>query len=311
MNKIKIVTLSFLVCSYLYANNEVDTKTNIKEKEFIEKYIKKDSKTYKSGIQQKYMNMNFNTSDIKNNIKNINPNSVKMPENENLEKSMNIAKEINSNVRSKKFQDKVTEYEKYILEDKKLNFKDKMGKYAFVTDKLKNSKYANVNYENKFLDYDSRLIICISSSVPKETIKTYFKDFEKLGTDVLFVMNGFVGNNPKYIQPTLKYIKDLLKYGNGDKDLYNIRVDINPKIFRKYSIKRVPATIFVKNYNPYSEIQGNSASGDNHLDEETAYISYGDSNIRYILEKINKKAKNKGLKKLIKKINGGFFNEEK
>jgi hypothetical protein len=72
----------------------------------------------------------------------------------------------------------------------------------------------------------------------------------------------------------------------------------------------VPAVIFVKNYNPYSEIQGNAQMmGKDGLSDEEVFIAYGDSNIKYVLEKINKKAHSKGLEELIKNINKGFFNE--
>ena len=45
------------------------------------------------------------------------------------------------------------------------------------------------------------------------------------------------------------------------------------------------------------------------ISEEDVYIAYGDSNIKYVLEKINKKAKSEGLNALIKNINKGFFHE--
>ncbi len=71
-----------------------------------------------------------------------------------------------------------------------------------------------------------------------------------------------------------------------------------------------PAIVFVKNYNPYSEIQGNTQSGElNGLNTEEVYIAYGDSNIKYVLEKINKEAKSKGLSNLIKHLSKGYFND--
>ena len=71
-------------------------------------------------------------------------------------------------------------------------------------------------------------------------------------------------------------------------------------------MSEVPAVIFVKNYNPFSEIQGNAVETESN---EEVFISYGDSRINYVLEKINKEAKSEGLENLIKEINKGFFNE--
>jgi hypothetical protein len=38
-------------------------------------------------------------------------------------------------------------------------------------------------------------------------------------------------------------------------------------------------------------------------------VSYGDAGIEYVLKKINQKAKSKGLEKMIKNLNKGFFDE--
>lgn len=122
-------------------------------------------------------------------------------------------------------------------------------------------------------------------------------------------MNGLVDNNPKYFMPTLNYISDLLeaRVSNGavKNGKYILEVDINPKIFMKYSIEKVPAVIFVKNYNEYAEMQGKNYSIEkNKLDSEDVYIAYGDSEISYVLDKINKVAKSKGLERLTKAMKG-------
>ena len=93
-----------------------------------------------------------------------------------------------------------------------------------------------------------------------------------------------------------------------DKNKYLFRVDINPKLFAKYNINEVPAVIFIKNYNPFLEIQGNGNEENSNSDEQV-FISYGDSSLRYSLEQINKKAKSDGLNRIIKNFSKGFLNE--
>ena len=105
----------------------------------------------------------------------------------------------------------------------------------------------------------------------------------------------------------MKILKEKSGGYKGQK-YYKFKVDINPKVFMKYNIDKVPAVIFVKNYNPLIEISGVSYKElQSKKNIEDVYISYGDSDILYVLNKINKKAKSKGLKNFIKSVNKNFF----
>ncbi len=215
------------------------------------------------------------------------------------------ARKINNIVRSTSYQQKVSEYKKYFLDDKKLHLKKYMGKYANRVSEIEKNNFKKIIH-NKYLKYNERLIVAISSSVPKETLFNYFDSLSNVNSDVVFVVNGLINNNPKYIKPTLQYISELLSSRRAGvpakKGKYLLEVDINPKIFMKYSITKAPAVIFVKNYNFYDEMQGHNYDGKN--ENENVYIAYGDSEITYVLEKINKEAKSEGLKRLILAIRG-------
>ena len=287
-------------------------------KVFLDKYnINKSNNAFSSGIKtndsirkninsgidvQTFSKIDSNNTDFKINI----------TDNKNIEQANGYANEINSNVRSEKSQQKIQDYKDHILKDKKLGIENAVNTYLKASER--GQEEITNGYENKILGKDERLIIAISSSVSKETIKEYFSSLEDSYTDVVFVMNGFIGNNVKYLKPTMEYISDLLVKSETqdkmDKDnRYLHRVDVNPKIFRKYNLKKVPAVVFIKNYNPFLEQQGSSWDDDkkdNSLEE--IYISYGDSNIQYALERINKEAKSDGINNLLKKINGGYFN---
>jgi len=319
MDKKKIL-ISLVVSTSLLFGSDSKTTPN-KEELFMEKYVKNKSSLYKEGessvskenrikLSKDVDLYEISKSDINNSSYDINI-SRKLEEKNKAEA---IAQSINSHVRSKEFSSEVLKYEKYILNDEDFGIKKAMGKYAKQAQETVDNKYLGINYKNKFLANDERLIVAISSTVPKETVRNYMKELESVESDVLFVMNGFIGNNPKKIMPTLEYIQGLLikKYGKTkeDTEAYKFRVDINPKLFSKYSIDKVPALIFVQNYNPYSEIQGNAQSAKmNGLEDENIFISYGDGNLKYSLNRINKSAKSKTLAKLIKNINKGFFDE--
>lgn len=290
-----------LICTLLlisYMNADTDKEL------FIDKYMKKDkTEQYKRDTESFRKNLSADVDIKKMSGKDLDTKlDITIKRNPNITDATKIAEDINGLIKSSEYKKKVTEYKDYILKDKELNFQEKMGNYS--KEIKKSPKKA---YKNKFLASDERVIVAISESIPNEVIKNYFKSLGENYDDVLFVLNGFIGNNPKKIMPTLKYVNDLLSKDNKDeKDKFLFRVDVNPKIFSKYKLNEVPAIIFIKNYNPYMEIQGN---GNDDKSNEEVYVSYGDSNIKYVLEKINKDAKSNGLTKLIKNIQKGFFNE--
>ncbi len=296
MMKNKILFMSLICISFLFAQSG-----NKDKEKFIDKYLKKDeyNQNKKDAEQfRKNISTDVNIDEMsKRDRKDI---DTKIEKNKNEKKAKDIAAEIRTQVETKSFKNKVQKFRDYIFKDKNgFNFDEKIGIYK---NEIKNAKKAN--YENKFLASDERLIIAISSSIPNNVIKNYFKDLENVNTDVVFVLNGFVGNERK-IRPTINYITNLLSKSKNEKDKYLFKIDINPKIFTKYNIKNVPAVLFVKNYNPYSEMQGILKKDEN----EKVYISYGDAKIKYVLEKIQKDAKSKNLEKFIKNMNKGFFNE--
>jgi len=216
------------------------------------------------------------------------------------------AKEVNNYVRSEHFQKNVKAMKEYILHDKDFNFNSYLGKYQNLADEVIKGKVSNLP-KNNFLSNKQKIYVVISSSMPKETIQNYFKTIQPVRTDIIFVTRGFIGDI-KYIKPTLKWMKDILTKPNCNEEdknkcMYQVNLEINPKVTRQFNISEVPAVIFVRNYSgflsEYMPLPNQS--------KEEAYIAYGDANIIYALEKINKKAKDKHLSKLIKEMRGGFF----
>lgn len=217
------------------------------------------------------------------------------------------AKEVSNYVRGEKFQKGVTENEKYILYDKSIDWSKYTGKYNEQTkntiEQLEKTNSPLVS-KNQYLNANEKLFIVISSSLPKETIQSYFQMLEGVNLDVTFIMRGVIGT-PQKIMPTVNYINDLL-VKNPKEDMtkqenrYQFNVEINPKITRRFDVKEVPAILFIKNYNPvvqeYKEVIG-SPDKDEHY-----WIAYGDASIDYALEQINKNAKSDGIERLLKAI---------
>lgn len=318
-NKMSYV-VSAILCSSLCLSLAAEENTPSK-KLFMEKYVENKSEALSAGKEvvkqqdRKRMSDGVDLSQIAIRDRNNSSFDTNLTvSDETKKKAEAIADSINKQVRSDNFKTEVNQYKNYILNDEELNLKKKMGKHADYAQDILNNKTEGALYQNKYLAHDERLVIAISSSMPEQTIKNYMSSLSGVDTDVLFVLNGFINNDPTKAMPTMKFVKKLLTKKEGTstekEETYSFRVDINPKMFNKYQIEKVPAVIFVKNYNPYSEIQGNVESNElNGLSNENVFISYGDSSVKHVLGKINRKAKSATLEKLIKNINKGFFDE--
>lgn len=253
----------------------------------------------------------FNLNDIKNNMEmrdeDFKNRFGELTINEN-EKIINQAKEVSDFTKSNQFQKELIANEKYILYDKSIDWSKYTGKYNNQTKEIMEQlemTNSPLLSSNKFLDPNEKIFIVISSSLEKETIRNYFKLLESVNTDVTFILRGVIGT-PKKIIPTIEYINDLLvknKNENPEEESnrYSFNIEINPKITQRFGIKKVPAVLFIKNYNPivqeYKEVIGSPDK------DELYWTAYGEASIDYALEEINKKAKSDGVDRLLKAMN--------
>jgi type-F conjugative transfer system pilin assembly protein TrbC len=207
----------------------------------------------------------------------------------------NKAHEIDNNVKSKVFQNKIIENENYLLYDKKINWQQHLGQYKNRTnvalEQLKEKGTVSSELStNQFLESNEKLFIVISSSIPKHIIKNYFEMLQNVNTDVTFVLRGTIGGVKK-IKPTLDWMQEVLT--KSDNTRYEYNVVIEPRIVNKYKIERLPAVLYVKNYNPsYTE----------ESTDEKHYIYYGTVDIDYALGKINGDVKSLGIGNILSKI---------
>lgn len=207
----------------------------------------------------------------------------------------NEAQEIDSKVKSKDFQEKIIENENYLLYDKKINWQQHLGQYKNRTNtaleqlKDKGTVSSEVS-SNQFLESNEKLFIVISSSIPKHILKNYFEMLQNVNTDVTFVLRGTMGGVKK-IKPTLDWMQEVLT--KKDNTRYEYNVVIEPRIIDKYKIERLPALLYVKNYNPsYTE----------ETTDEEHYIYYGAVDVDYALGKINGDVKSLGIGKILDRI---------
>jgi len=288
---------SIALCSLLTLTAQANEDIN-KSKVFNDKYLSEQKlnkvelpKTSGNIIDYKISNIKNMTTISKDTNTTVSSMIKTQLDKNNMKSEATI---ITNHKSSKSFQKEVLKNEEYILYDKKINWQQHLGKHKNRSNKIiKNLKekgtISSETTTNQYLDNDEKIYIIISSSMPNHIIKNYFEMLQNVNTDVTFVLRGTIGGIKK-IMPTLNWIKDLLKKEDGN---YEYNIIIEPRVVTKYNIERVPAVLYIKNFDS-SYIKENS--------DEKYYIYYGTVDVDYALEKINIDVKSKGLKKLLKSI---------
>ncbi|MCC6503803.1 MAG: hypothetical protein IT362_11810 [Deltaproteobacteria bacterium] len=165
----------------------------------------------------------------------------------------------------------------------------------------------NTRHGTAILKEDERIYIFVSSSVPKDTLRNYARDLDRLGQPRMsIVMRGFVGGMTK-VRPTLEFLRGVLfKDETCDYDkceAYRAPALIDPLLFRRYGIEAVPAIVYAKgvrvvNFTVSEGLGEGAETGD-------YYILYGDAALEGALELINSEARSRSLDCLVWKLRRG------
>lgn len=162
------------------------------------------------------------------------------------------------------------------------------------------------------LPSDERLYIFMSSSVPLSTLRTYASELDKLNdSGVSMVMRGFV-DGMKHFKPTLEFVRSILVKDStcdlsAEKcEAYNAAIIIDPLVFRKYGIERVPAIAYIRGTS-LEDVAMSEGEGENLKGSQDTYIVYGDVSVECALETIAEETKSDRVNNLIKKLRKGFY----
>ena len=161
------------------------------------------------------------------------------------------------------------------------------------------------------LGANERIYVFLSSSIPIETLRRYTSAAGALGDrNVRFVMRGFIGG-AKYVKPTLGFVRDLLLEDPHCDPLrnkcktYNTAVIIDPMLFERYHITRVPAFV----YATVSNLQDPEKSEglESNINTRAFHTAYGDVNFEYVLGIFEKETKSAGVSALLAGLRKGFY----
>ena len=161
------------------------------------------------------------------------------------------------------------------------------------------------------LGANERIYVFLSSSIPTETLRRYMSATGALGDrNVRFIMRGFIGG-AKYIKPTLRFVRDLLLEDPNCDPLrstcrtYNTAVIIDPMLFERYHITRVPAFV----YATVSNLQDPEKSEglESNINIRAFHTVYGDVNFEYVLDAFENETHSAGVSALLAGLRKGFY----
>jgi len=150
----------------------------------------------------------------------------------------------------------------------------------------------------------NRLYIFMSSSVPSSVWKNYANYIDRYKIDnATMLLRGCIDGCVK-IKPTLDFISDIVTDEGRNKDGLDVKIQIDPLLFRKYGVNEAPCFIYATDVKPNSiEL---SAGLEDNLKEPISYVSScGDWSFLYHIETLLKKSQSKELSKLLSKIKTG------
>ena len=237
--------------------------------------------------------------------------SAKTPDNIHRKKAELLAKETDAYYRSDKFQTELKIANEMLK--KRFNVNDFFTKPAAKQKTPYYNDYEEMlkSYSKPSLKKDERLYIFISSSVPVSTIRNYAVLANKIqDKNVIFVMRGFI-NGAKYIVPTIKFIAQIMKEDEtcnlltGKCEIMKINVMIDPILFAKYSIERVPSFVYARGVKVI-DIEMSEGLDDNAT-ASSYYKLSGDAGIDYILERFYEETKSNSIKELLYVWKKGFY----
>lgn len=140
------------------------------------------------------------------------------------------------------------------------------------------------------LGSDERIYLFISSAIPLQTVRNYAVSVAHLGDpNITLVIRGFVDGMTK-IQPTIRFVTSVLQRdpvcnpAEGECEMLPAGVAVDPLLFRRYGIDRVPAVVYAKGLKADDAALSEGDSRNASITEH--HTAYGDASFEYLLDQI-------------------------
>jgi len=155
------------------------------------------------------------------------------------------------------------------------------------------------------LDRDERLYIFISSAMPLSTLRNYADSMARLGDpNITLVMRGFVGGMTQ-IRPTIRFIASVLQRDpvcdpeEGECAMLPVGLAVDPLLFRRYGIDRVPAVVYVRGVK--AEDAGLSEGDTKNTGIAESHTIFGDAGLEYLIEQFQRETGSRTMTELSKR----------
>ncbi len=137
---------------------------------------------------------------------------------------------------------------------------------------------------------DERVWILVSSSVPRETLRNYVRDMDRLGDpNVRMVLRGFVGGAKK-IMPTLDFVRGLILRDPSCRGEecpgFNAVIQVDPLVFSRLGLREVPAVAYARGVRAADPSMSDGAPENASVGE--AFVLRGDVSLGWALERFRR-----------------------
>jgi len=217
------------------------------------------------------------------------PVAIDLQDKSTIEKSFEISKKKSYDMMQK------PEFKSLLSEINSNEFQIKQAAYRNQIEGILSGETKTIKERSDEQYSQGRVIVFISETIPLTTLRNISRDLEKIGG--VMYMRGMIGGMNKVL-PTALFSSNVLKIDPSC--THNCRhratqIMIDPILFRKYGIKRVPAVTIQKGFNILDYCHSN-------IDVKTnPIVTYGDASLKYHLERYQEMSNDK-IKHLIKKI---------
>lgn len=171
-----------------------------------------------------------------------------------------------------------------------------------------NHEATKASEKTEWLSSQERIYLFISSSVPLATLRRYVQLISSLGErNIRIVMRGFVGG-AKFIKPTMTFLKEILvvdpecNLGPEQCNTYGSQVVIDPPLFGRYHVERVPAFVYVPSVSVTDSQMSEGLESNSKISDY--YLVYGDVSLEYALRLFAREKKSPGLEGLLARCQG-------
>lgn len=188
------------------------------------------------------------------------------------EQGLKDAKQVEEGFKTEEMRERVKQYQEVIKEDLRRLGVEVNGTGNGTGDVVRGKEVGKSRKESDGfkLGADERVYIFVSSSMPEEVVRRYVRDSMKVRGEVYFVLRGGV-RGLAYLEPTARWVLGMLledRSCNLMRDrcrLYDREFLIDPTLFRRYGIRKVPFVVYVRGEDVVVVKSGGAISLEEHL----------------------------------------------